>query len=93
MSLSYVNKVENERLNGGDYPSESFVHKLADALDSDEDELLLLSDRVPAAIRQRVKERPDAFSRLASLDDKRLDLVLAHAGLGFDIGKHSKGNR
>lgn len=92
VSLSYVNKVENERLSSGDYPSEAFVHKLADALEADEDELLLLSDRVPAVIRQRVKERPDAFSRLAGLDDKRLDLVLAHVGLGMEIGKQSKGN-
>ena len=60
VSLSYISKVENERLNTGDYPSESFVHKLADALDADEDELLLLTDRVPKFVRKRFRERPDA---------------------------------
>lgn len=90
VSLSYVNKVENERLTAGNYPSEAFVHKLADALEANEDELLLLSDRVPAAIRQRVKERPDAFSRLATLDDKHLDLALVHAGLGPEVNENIK---
>lgn len=72
VSLSYVSKVENERLNAGDYPSESFVHKLAEALDTDEDELLLLTDRVPEAIRKRVREKPAEFRLLASLDNQSL---------------------
>ncbi|WP_013627326.1 helix-turn-helix domain-containing protein [Rubinisphaera brasiliensis] len=80
VSLSYISKVENERLNAGDYPSEVFVLKLAKALDADEDELLLLTDRVPAAIRQRIRERPDAFRELAKADDSLLDQFLAMAG-------------
>ena len=76
VSLSYISKVENERLNAGDYPSEAFVLKLAKALDADEDELLLLTDRVPEAIRKRIKERPEAFQRFATLDDHTMDRVL-----------------
>ncbi|TWU08885.1 anaerobic benzoate catabolism transcriptional regulator [Symmachiella macrocystis] len=76
VSLSYISKVENERLNVGDYPSESFVHRLADALEADEDELLLLTDRVPAAIRKRIRERPEAFRHLATMSDAELDRVI-----------------
>lgn len=76
VSLSYISKVENERLNVGVYPSANFVHKLADALGADEDELLLLTDRVPAAIRKRIRERPDAFRHLVTLSDAELDRVI-----------------
>lgn len=76
VSLSYVSKVENERLNAGDYPSESFVHKLAEALDTDEDELLLLTDRVPVAILRRIQERPEVFRELAAMSDGELDALI-----------------
>lgn len=76
VSLSYISKVENERLNAGDYPSETFVLRLAKALDADEDELLLLTDRVPAAIRKRIRENPEAFRRIAELTDNDLKRLL-----------------
>jgi len=78
VSLSYISKVENERLNAGDYPSEAFVVNLAKALDADEDELLLLTDRVPAAIRRRIRERPDLFKRITSLSDQEIESLLSH---------------
>ena len=81
VSVSYVSKVENENLHFGDYPSEKFIHKLASELDADEDELLLLTDRVPAVIRQRIQQRPNAFRELASLSDKQLDGMLRDAAL------------
>lgn len=80
VSLSYVNKVENGRLNAGDYPSEAFVHKLADALEADEDELLMLTDRVPESVRKRIRQRPEAFRKFAMLDDRTMDSVLKRAG-------------
>ena len=76
VSISYISKVERGRLHFGDYPSEKFIHKLADALEADEDELLLLTDRVPEAIRKRIKERPAAFKKLASMTDKQLDKLI-----------------
>lgn len=76
VSASYVNKVEKGRLQFGDYPSAKFIHKLAEELDADEDELLLLADKVPADIRQRIREKPDAFRTLASIDDRMLDQVI-----------------
>jgi hypothetical protein len=46
------------------------------ALASDADELLILAKKVPPQIRRRMLERPDAFRRLADLDDHALDKVL-----------------
>ncbi len=73
VSVSYISKVENEKLHFGDYPSEKFIHKLASELKADEDELLMLADKVPASIRKRIRERPDLFRKVARLDDQSLD--------------------
>lgn len=76
VSFTYISKIENERLDFGDYPSEELILKIARALDADEDELLLLAKKIPEAVKRRILERPDAFRILASLDDDALDLVL-----------------
>ena len=73
VSVTYISKVENEKLHFGDYPSEKFIHKVAEVLETDEDELLLLADKVPADIRQRIREKPEAFRILAKADDKTLE--------------------
>jgi len=80
VSLSYISKVENERLNAGDYPSENFVRRLAEALEADVDELLLLTNRVPEAIRRRVCERPEVFRVVAEMNDKEMDSFLQKFG-------------
>lgn len=71
-----LSKVENERLDFGDYPSEVLICKLAAALETDEDELMLLAKKIPEHIRQRVFERPDAFRKFADLDDADIDQLL-----------------
>ncbi len=81
VSVSYISKVENERLHFGDYPSEKFIHKLAAELDADEDELLLLTDRVPVSLRKRIRERPEAFRKFADLDDVCMDALLSKLGV------------
>lgn len=73
VSMSYICKVENEKLHIGDYPSEKFIHKLAGELKTDEDELLLLADKVPAAIRKRIRQRPELFRQIAKMDKRALD--------------------
>ena len=90
VSFTYISKVENEKLHFGDFPSEKFIHKLADALNADEDELLLLADKVPEVIRRRVKERPDVFRTLADLDDKTLDGLIAQAVAKPGTQAHSR---
>lgn len=82
VSMSYISKVENEKLHFGDYPSEKFIHKLAVELKADEDELLLLADKVPAAIRKRIRQRPELFRKLAKLDKRALDQLEASLSTG-----------
>jgi transcriptional regulator with XRE-family HTH domain len=76
VSFTYISKIENDKLDFGDYPSEDLIRKLAAALGTDQDELLVLAKKVPLEIRERVFERPDAFRKLASLDDAALDKLL-----------------
>jgi len=76
INFTYLSKVESEKLDFAQYPSEELIRKLAKALDADVDELLLLAKKIPPDIRERVIERPDAFRKIASLDDEALDAVL-----------------
>ncbi len=81
VNFTYVSKIENERLDFGDYPSEELICKLATALEVDQDELLILAKKIPVAIRVRLFERPDVFRALAKCDDKTLDRVMAQIRL------------
>jgi transcriptional regulator with XRE-family HTH domain len=76
VNFTYLSKIENQRLSFGEYPSEDLIRKLAKVLDGNEDELLLRAEKIPADIKKRVIERPDAFRKLAALDDKTLDGLL-----------------
>jgi HTH-type transcriptional regulator, competence development regulator len=76
IDYTYLSKVESERLDFAQYPSEGLIRKLAEALDADVDELLLLAKKIPPDIRDRVIERPDAFRKIASVDDKTLNEIL-----------------
>lgn len=80
VGFTYLSKVENGRLDFGDYPSDALIHRLADALEADEDELLMLAERVPEQIRRRVLQRPDVFRALAVCDDATLDRILSEIG-------------
>jgi transcriptional regulator with XRE-family HTH domain len=77
VNFTYISKIENQNLSFGEYPSEDLIRKLAKALGANVDELLLLAEKIPADIRKRVIERPDAFRKLARLDDKALDRLVA----------------
>ena len=76
VSFTYISKIENGKLDFGDYPSEDLIRKLAKALDADADELLILAKKVPDSIRKRVIQRPDAFRKFANLDDETIDRLL-----------------
>lgn len=76
VSMSYISKVERGRLHFGDYPSEKFIHKLAEELKADEDELLMLADKIPMFIRRRIRERPEVFQVIAKMDDNQLDKLM-----------------
>jgi transcriptional regulator with XRE-family HTH domain len=95
VSVSYISKVENERLHFGDYPSSKFIHKLAVELRTDEDELLLLADKIPAAIHKRIRQRPGFFRKIAALNDLQLDELETKLGRGnfqdFEESSQAKG--
>lgn len=76
VNFTYISKIENEKLDFSDYPSEETIRKLAKALDGDVDELLVLAKKVPDDIKKRVMQRPDAFRKIASLDDETRDRLL-----------------
>lgn len=80
VNFTYLSKIENGKLDFGDYPSEDLIRKLAKVLNADADELLLLAEKIPADIKKRVIERPDAFRKIAKLDDERLDKLLEELG-------------
>lgn len=76
ITFTYISKIENHRLDFGDYPSEEVIEKIATALDADPTDLLVLAEKVPESIRRRILERPDAFRKLALLDDTALDRLV-----------------
>ncbi len=78
VNFTYLSKIENERLDFGEYPSEDLICRIAVALEVDRDELLILAKKIPVAIRERLFERPDVFRALAKCDDKTLDRLLTH---------------
>lgn len=80
VSFTYISKIENEKLDFGDYPGEDLIAKLAAALEVDADELLILAKKIPEGIKKRVIERPDAFRRFAELDDETIDRLLDELG-------------
>ena len=80
VNFTYLSKIENQKLSFGEYPSEDLIRKLAKVLGAEEDELLLLAQKIPEDIKKRVIERPDAFRKFAALDDKAIDKLLEELG-------------
>jgi transcriptional regulator with XRE-family HTH domain len=88
INFTYLSKIENERLDFAQFPSEELICKLALALAADEDELLILARKVPPKIKERVLARPDAFRIFADLDDSTLNSLIVQVG-----GKQSSKQR
>ena len=76
INFTYLSKIENDKLKDVHFPSEETIIKLAKELSANKEELLLLAQKVPEVIRERVIQRPDAFRKFASLDDETLDKLL-----------------
>jgi transcriptional regulator with XRE-family HTH domain len=76
VNFTYLSKIENGKLDFASFPSEDTIRKLAEALEADVDELLLMAKKIPPDIRDRVIEKPDAFRKLAQLDDAALEKVM-----------------
>jgi transcriptional regulator with XRE-family HTH domain len=80
VGFTYLSKIENHKLEEGHGPSEKLIHKLAAELDTSEDELLLLAEKVPEPIRKRVCQRPEVFRVVAEMNDKEMDQFLEQYG-------------
>ncbi len=91
VGFTYLSRIETGRMTYGDYPSEGLIHKLAVALEADDEELTVLAERVPERIRRRVLQRPDVFGALANCDDKTLDKVLGTIGEAQTTRKRQRG--
>jgi len=76
VNFTYLSKIENGKLDFAGFPSEDTIRKLAEALEAEVDELLLMAKKIPPEIRDRVIEKPDAFRKLAQLDDDALEKVM-----------------
>lgn len=80
VNFTYISKIENEKLDFAQFPGEELIRKLAKALEADEDELLILAQKIPEQIKKRVMERPDAFRKFANLDDETINRILEEYG-------------
>ncbi len=75
VGYSYLSKVERSRLDFGDSPSESLIHRLAEAHEGDEEELLLLAHRIPNKIAEQIFEHLEIFRDLARCSEDQLQKI------------------
>ena len=76
LPVTYVSKIENERFDFGDSPSEDLIRKIAAALEADEHELLTLPERIQKRSEKRILEHPEVLRKIAQLDDETLNNML-----------------
>lgn len=79
INFTYLSRVENDRLDADQTPREETLQKIARALATDPDELLLLARRIPDAFRERILAKPGIFRRIISLSDSVLEELLNSA--------------
>jgi transcriptional regulator with XRE-family HTH domain len=75
IDFTYLSKIENDRLTATQFPGEETIRKLARALEADEDELLLLAEKIPEKIRLLVIKHPGVFRKIADLDERSLEML------------------
>ncbi len=75
VGFSYLSKIENNKLDFDGTASEALIRRLAEVLEADEEELLLLANHVPQRITERILQQPDVFRLLASLKPQDLQRV------------------
>ena len=76
INFTYLSRVENDRLDDEQTPREETLQKIARALDTDSDELLLLARRIPDTFRTRILAKPGIFRRILKLSDSDLEELL-----------------
>ncbi len=91
VGFSYLSKVECNRLDFDGSPSESLIHRLADVLEADEDELLLLARHLPQKMADRIFEQPEVFRLLAQCDDRKLHDFANSCGITNPAPRRKRG--
>lgn len=86
LNFTYLSRIENDRLDADQTPREETLQKIADALDADADELLLLARRIPDSYRNRILAKPGMFRRILTLSDDDLERLLTEVE---DIPQHN----
>lgn len=76
INFTYLSRVENDRLDDEQTPREETLQRIASALQTDPDELLLLARRIPDAYRDRILSRPGVFRKLLNLSDSALEEIV-----------------
>lgn len=76
LNFTYLSRIENDRLDADQTPREETLQKIADALNADADELLLLARRIPDSYRNRILAKPGMFRRILTLSDDDLERLL-----------------
>ena len=76
INFTYLSRVENDRLDDEQTPREETLQRIAKALHTDPDELLLLARRIPDAYRDRILSRPGVFRKLLNLSDTALEEMI-----------------
>jgi len=77
LNFTYLSRIENDRLDADQTPREETLDKIAGALDTDPEELLLLAKRIPDSFRSRILAKPGMFRRILKLSDDDLERMLA----------------
>ena len=69
IDFTYLSKIEGGRL---DPPSENVIRRIAQALHTDEDELINLAGKVPKELKAVLEESPQAVELLRVLSERKL---------------------
>ncbi|MEZ6122969.1 MAG: helix-turn-helix transcriptional regulator [Planctomycetaceae bacterium] len=77
INFTYLSRVENDRLDDEQTPREETLQKIARALNTDPDELLLLARRIPDSFRDRILAKPGIFRRILKMSDRALEDLLS----------------
>jgi len=94
IDFTYLSKIEGGRL---DPPSEVIIRRIAQALETDEDELINLAGKVPKDLKAVLEESPQAVELLRVLSERKLPgeayrrmLDVARESGGDASGKHTQ---
>src|SRR5947209_2141117 len=69
IDFTYLSKIEGGRM---DPPSEAVIRRIAQVLETDEDELINLAGKVPRGLKTVLEENPQAVELLRVLSTRKL---------------------